>query len=1546
MRRLLTVVLHDGTEHDIALTAPDSTPIAEVYRRFAVRWGEPPEDGTAPRTFRFVFDGSKAVGEPVEQGRLYAGRLALDPDLTLGRSPLRDGVRVGFGAPDERGVVPDGEFELRVVAGTDAGRVVRISRSTQRELVVIPMGGVPDTRHRSATFVLHMNGGDRLDVAAIHGGPMALDGQLLRPTGFRQRNPGLAIEGGKAYPWPSGALLTIHDRCLEFGPAVQDGEPEGYAEVGPGGTRWFNRPPRRLRVTAVPVDEETRPGRRPLRSGLRLPGRRRPEPPAGEPTARRRTLPGPVEIRRAVGGRLMWERRPVDKDFLRLRCGLLLSDTAVGESARQESAVSGPTDPPDPLPAPVGRDPEARAVDLTRHGVIGLAGSDDRVHRAAAWLAAQTAVLHRPQDVVLRVLAADEQAAADWRWLRWLPRSGTEFDRDDRPRVYAGRESVAAQMPELLALLREPGGYGSGAGPADPGGPRQQGPYSPDAGSRPAVLLILDGVRALWTVPGIRQLIERGPSAGVYVICTAARAPELPPQCGADITLTDRPLYTAARGRPVRILPDLPPRSWFDEVARALAPIRDAETERRARDLRTGPLLELLDLEPPDPAVIAARWQTRPRSTSAAVGRGEGGAFELDLRRHGPHALVTGATGSGKTEFLRAWVASLAVANRPDELQFVLIDYKGGAAFGPLAELPHVTTLLTDLDSVAANRILTRLAAALRERESRLVAARAKDLEDYQYLRERDPALPALPRLVVVVEEFASLVREFPELVAGLANLAQRGRSLGVHLVLATQRPAGVVSTDLRALTNLRVALRVVDSAESVDVIDAPDAGHIPRSAPGRAFVRTGTADLVEIQTAWAGGITAEDTAVLVRELDAAGATPPPADPLPLPYDTPTDLDRLAEAVTRAADLLDVPQVPGPLPPPLPPSITLGDLPPLPTTGRDLAPVPYGLEDVPDELDRRTAVFDLVSDSALAVVGAPRSGRSQFLRTFAASVARRHSTADVHLFAVDAGDGALQALAELPHCGAVVNRYRPERLARLIGRLTATVYSRRELLAAGGFADVTSQRQAVPVARRLPYLVLLIDRWEEFVACAEEWDGGSMVDEMTRLLREGPSAGVRVIVTGEVRLLTNSRFASLVGDRLLLDLGSRREDWAGLALGRATAPVRLNPGRALRPFSAAEVQIALLDGVPTTRGQTDALDRLAVEVRARDADVPETRRPFRIEDTPRAADQFHVGAGRGRPVGREDVLAWLRDRHATGASAALLGPRRAGKTWVLEELSRRMVADGFRAVHALVVPQAGGAVDSPDALAAILDREVREAASPAEALLDKAAAGTGSARLMFLLDEVGRLAGYGPAAVSWLRDLGQAGAWLVYTGTEKDWRAVVRHALTLPGSSFGNDVNARPLGPLDTDAAVDFLSGTAANLGVNLGRDTTAARIVDHVGTWPFYLQVAGDAVVRSVQGNDLGPLTGTDALQSLLDQRLLDDWTHHFAARWAEIGPAGRAALLTAPGTMPTDASLAQRQDLREVGLLRPGEQWLDDRPFLGWIARNSISLRDGESG
>ncbi|HEY9376531.1 MAG TPA: FtsK/SpoIIIE domain-containing protein, partial [Jiangellaceae bacterium] len=430
-------------------------------------------------------------------------------------------------------------------------------------------------------------------------------------------------------------------------------------------------------------------------------------------------------------------------------------------------------------------------------------------------------------------------------------------------------------------------------------------------------------------------------------------------------------------------------------------------------------------------------------TTLAVIGESLDGPFAVDVRADGPHGLVAGTTGSGKSELLQTLIASLAVGNRPDEMTFVLIDYKGGAAFKDCNRLPHTVGMVTDLDAHLTTRALESLGAELRRREHQLARAGAKDIEDY--LAARGPDNPPLPRLMIVIDEFAALVAELPEFVTGLVDIARRGRSLGVHLILATQRPAGVVSAEIKSNTNLRIALRVTDRNDSQDVIESTDAAEISKSTPGRAFARLGHSSLVPFQSARIGGrisASADHAAVAVRALswEARGRSAP-AGLVEADDDdvsVPTDLAALVEAVGIAAEQSGIAVPPSPWLPPLPDLVTLDDL----GTESDAGDgsdaeieLPFGLVDVPREQRRAVATYNVSRGGHLAVVGAPRTGRSTQLRALAGAVGRHVSPRSVHLYGVDCGNNALLPLIGLPHTGAVVTRDQPDRLSRLTARL-------------------------------------------------------------------------------------------------------------------------------------------------------------------------------------------------------------------------------------------------------------------------------------------------------------------------------------------------------------------------------------------------------------------------------------------------------------------------------------------------------------------------------
>ncbi|MDG4833908.1 FtsK/SpoIIIE domain-containing protein [Solwaraspora sp. WMMD1047] len=941
---------------------------------------------------------------------------------------------------------------------------------------------------------------------------------------------------------------------------------------------------------------------------------------AEERLARCEASPDPATVlHTAVGpGRRLWERRRRDPDHLVLRVGTLdqpslieVEDPARPDTDRQLRWIVPDT--------PV-------TVDLVDRKVIGLAGAAETTYATARWLVLQAAALHSPRDLRIHVLT--EQAGEErWSWVRWLPHTRPAEDGvlTGRPYTLVGNdpETVANRMAELVSLVTaRTKARGSQLGQV--------------LFSEPDVLLVVDGARRLRDVPGMVQVLTEGPTVQVFAICIDAEERLLPEECTAVLRADADGLTVRQTGVPeaAGVRPDIITARWCERVARALAPLRDVTPDETAGLPDRSRLLDLLDADPPDGADLAERWSRQPASTSFVIGSGFDGTVALDLVRDGPHALVAGTTGAGKSELLQSMVVSLAAVNRPDELTFVLVDYKGGSAFHSCVRLPHTLGMVTDLDSALVVRALESLGAELRRREEILAGVAAKDLVQYRTMRGRDPSLPAVPRLVLVIDEFATLAREVPDFVPGLVSIAQRGRSLGIHLILATQRPGGVVTGDIRANTNLRIALRVTDPTESSDVIDVPDAAMIPVATPGRALARLAHRSTLPFQTGYVGAV--------YQRADSDAPQSRPAAPVPgteLPWSrlgralpppvgttrdgaTPdelaaTDLDVLVDAIDAAARAVGCERQSSPWLPPLPPVVLLDDLtPPGPRTGPGLPPVPYALADLPERQSQATLACDLSTFGHLYVLGASRSGRSQLMRTLAASLARSLSCAEVHLYAIDAAGGSMVVLSELPHCGAVVPRADLERLERLLGRLQDELARRHELLARHSCAGLDELRAALPAAERPAHLMLLVDGWDSLAAVLTDHDGGRLLDQFLGLLREGPAAGLHLVMSSERSLLTG-RVANLNDHRIMLRM-TDRTDYSVIGVNHRRVPDVVPPGRGWRSTDQAEIQVALLDRDPSGPAQVEAIRRIGARAAARDSGVPAGRRPFPVAGLPAA----------------------------------------------------------------------------------------------------------------------------------------------------------------------------------------------------------------------------------------------------------------------------------------------------------------------------------------
>jgi DNA segregation ATPase FtsK/SpoIIIE, S-DNA-T family len=514
----------------------------------------------------------------------------------------------------------------------------------------------------------------------------------------------------------------------------------------------------------------------------------------------------------------LWERRPADGDFLTVRvgrgpvplCAPVRLDAAGGPLVERDAGLLAAAEA---LVRRAGRLPLAPVtVPLRRLGVLALTGPPDRARALAGALLCQLAAFHAPDD--LRILAAFPPAALpSWEWLKWLPHTrdpaagtgGTPgcllaetsaqlaalLDREVRPRL-AAPATAPPPAPHLVALLElDPPGHGAGG-------------------------------------PLLEELLDRAAAAGATVLWLAGDPAGEPSELAARVLLDEHGTAalqeTAPGGRRVdAIVADTAGVAVCEALARKLAPLR---LDRPTAAVPAGPV-RLLDLLAADPPAIRPAARRRSELLRVPAGVRPGGApLLLDLKEAaeggiGPHGLVVGATGSGKSELLRTIVAGLAATHPPEQLAFVLVDFKGGAAFADLARLPQVAGLITNLQADLS--MVDRARAALQgeqERRQRLLreAGNQPDLRAYAARRAAGADLAPLPHLLVVVDEFGELLDARPDFLDLFTAVGRVGRSLGMHLLLASQRLDEGRLRGLDGHLRYRVCLRTSSAAESLVV--------------------------------------------------------------------------------------------------------------------------------------------------------------------------------------------------------------------------------------------------------------------------------------------------------------------------------------------------------------------------------------------------------------------------------------------------------------------------------------------------------------------------------------------------------------------------------------------------------------------------------------------------------------------------------------------------------------------------------------------------------
>src|SRR4051794_29844473 len=754
----------------------------------------------------------------------------------------------------------------------------------------------------------------------------------------------------------------------------------------------------------------------------------------------------------------VWERRPDHRDFLHVRVGTGAVpldreiDFDLGMNPLAEYQPQSLQEARKMVDRRATLRGEAVIVGLRDVGVLAVTGDRDRSRAWARTLMTQLAAWRAPHD--LRILTAyDGDESEPWEWGKWLPHQRVDPSIPGNFLIARSAEDVETLLePELRPRLEQLRRLAE----ADVRG-RDVPLVAPE------LVMILDGYRPdhpVNEVAAFRELLTRARQLkAVLILLTDERDLE-PSHIDARLVVPERgPGAWELWGQDAPSIPevflDQADLGTSEAIARTLTPLKLAEGGDGERGLgtpvRLSEMLGGLDRD----------WTGRRRADSLRVPIGrsaEGEVLELDLKQAaeggmGPHGVLVGATGSGKSELLRSLVGGLAARHAPEELAFVLVDYRGGAAFAELSRLPHVAGLITNLQRDLS--LVDRMHAALigeQERRQTMLreAGNLDDIVSYQARREADPAMPPMPDLLVIVDEFAELLAARPEFIDLFVGLGRVGRSLGIHLLLSSQRLDEGRLRGLESHLRYRLCLRTYSATESKLVLGTPDAYLLP-SLPGLGYLKVDTEVYVQFRAAHASGphtpsVMRVEPGAPVRVLQPGDATPsaPVAPPPDLP-DGPSELQVLVDQL--AGDREPVHQVwVAPLAETEPLDAVLTD-PPWWRGGERAE----GLRAVLGRLDRpaeqRTEPFaiDLAgSGGHLAVVGSPRTGKSTVLRTLAAALIWRHTPAQVQIYGIDLGGGLLNALTGGPHVGGIAGKLEREAVTRVVRQLRTEVEDREQ----------------------------------------------------------------------------------------------------------------------------------------------------------------------------------------------------------------------------------------------------------------------------------------------------------------------------------------------------------------------------------------------------------------------------------------------------------------------------------------------------------------------
>ena len=636
----------------------------------------------------------------------------------------------------------------------------------------------------------------------------------------------------------------------------------------------------------------------------------------------------------------------------------------------------------------------------------------------------------------------------------------------------------------------------------------------------------------------ISKFIDKAKDLGVTFVFFGSSSAEIPQGCGYIVEIQDEQNAKLINTEnKTEVYPFVYPSLQNQEaesIVALLAPVYTEEISLEGTLTKNISMFELLNILAVDDIDLQSRWTRSQvfKSMAAPIGVSKTGVVSLDLhdKAHGPHGLVAGTTGSGKSEILQTYILSMITLFHPYEIAFVIIDFKGGGMVNQFRNLPHLLGAITNIDGKEINRSLKSIKAELQKRQRLFAEADVNHIDKYIKKFKAGEAKIPLPHLIIIVDEFAELKAEQPEFMKELISAARIGRSLGVHLILATQKPSGQVNEQIWSNSRFKLCLKVQSQEDSNEVLKSPLASEIKE--PGRAYLQVGNNEIFELfQSAYSGASEKTDDSnvkefTIYSLLDSGKRVPVYSQKKKKSGEgSATQLDAIVKYVADYCDEIKLAKLPDICLP------SLGDCIGFTTaTAKSSNPsffdVEIGVYDDPDNQYQGVYTVALGSNN-LMIIGSSQSGKTNVLQDIIRSLSTKYTPDEVNIYIIDFASMVLKNFDKLNHVGGVVCPSEDEKLKNLFKLLNTAIESRKEKLMSVGVSSFAAYKEAG--AKDLPLIVLMIDNLTALKELYFQDD-----DELLNLCREGLTVGISIVIANSQTAGIGYKYSSNFSARMAL----------------------------------------------------------------------------------------------------------------------------------------------------------------------------------------------------------------------------------------------------------------------------------------------------------------------------------------------------------------------------------------------------------------------------